>query len=104
MCAGELATAAQAGCRLTVVVFNDSRLTLIEVKQHRRRLPTAGVMCSPTDFSQVAEGFGCKGLRVERARDLVPALSQAMVGEGPVVVDVVVDPTPYREQIAALRG
>src|SRR5690606_33613961 len=43
MCMGELATAAQYGCNITVVVFNDSALSLIGVKQARSGYDPIGV-------------------------------------------------------------
>jgi acetolactate synthase-1/2/3 large subunit len=105
MCAGELATAAELGCRLTVVVFNDSSLAMIGVKQRQRKFPAAGVdYARPTDFAAVAKGFGCRGYRVEKGADLGPRLSDAMRGAGPALVDVVLDPAPYNEQLRALRG
>jgi acetolactate synthase-1/2/3 large subunit len=104
MCASELATAAQNNCKLIVVVFNDSCLTLIEAKQRRRQLPNAGVNLSDVDFASVAEGYGCAGFRVETLDELKPALLAALAEEGPAVVDVVVDPLPYHEQIISLRG
>jgi hypothetical protein len=36
--------------------------------------------------------------------DLGPALADAMRGAGPALVDVVLDPAPYSEQLRALRG
>ncbi|MBN3846049.1 thiamine pyrophosphate-binding protein [Paraburkholderia sp. Ac-20342] len=104
MCAAEFATAVQAGCKLTVVVFNDSSMTLIGVKQRRRDLPHAGVDYSHTDFAQVARGFGARGWRVEDPAQLADALSAALAADGPSVVDVVIDPEPYHAQIRSLRG
>jgi acetolactate synthase-1/2/3 large subunit len=105
MCAGELATAAELGCRLTVVVFNDASLAMIGVKQRQRKFPAAGVdYARPTDFATVARGFGCRGYRVEKGGELAPALADAMRGAGPALVDVVLDPAPYNEQLRALRG
>lgn len=104
MCTGELGTAAQYGCKLTVVVFNDSSLTLIGAKQRRRQLPNAGVDLSPTDFAAVARGFGCLGYRVERPEELAPALASAFASSRPAVVDVVVNPHSYHSQIISLRG
>jgi acetolactate synthase-1/2/3 large subunit len=104
MCASELATAAQNNCKLIVVVFNDSCLTLIEAKQRRRQLPNAGVNLSDVDFAAVARGYGCAGFRVESLEELKPALLAALAEDGPAVVDVVVDPSPYHEQIISLRG
>ena len=104
MCASELATAAQNNCKLIVVVFNDSCLTLIEAKQRRRQLPNAGVNLSDVDFASVARGYGCAGFRVESPDELKPALLAALAEDGPAVVDIVVDPSPYHEQIISLRG
>ena len=59
---------------------------------------------SPTDFSRVAAGYGCRGFRVEDPASLEPMLRQALAFEGPSVVDVVVDPSPYGEQLRSLRG
>jgi len=104
MCASELATAAQYRCKLVVVVFNDSCLTLIEAKQRRRRLPNGGVNLSDVNFASVAEGYGCAGFRVERGEDLRPALAAALAERRTAVVDVVIDPGPYFDQIISLRG
>jgi acetolactate synthase I/II/III large subunit len=104
MCASELATAVQNKCKLIVVVFNDSCLTLIEAKQRRRQLPNAGVNLSDVDFASIAKGYGCAGFRVETLDELKPALLAALAEDGPAVVDVVIDPSPYHEQIISLRG
>jgi len=104
MCAGELGTAAQYNCNFVLIVFNDESLTLIGARQRRRQLPNAGVDFSPSDFSKVAEGFGCLGLRVEKPEQLKPALKQAFSAKGPVVVDVRVNPAGYHEQLISLRG
>jgi acetolactate synthase I/II/III large subunit len=105
MCAAELATAVQAGCRnLVVVVFNDSSMSMIEVKQRRRQLPPRGMDYTPTDFAKVACGFGCMGTRVEAPGGLAGALQEAFSSERPVVVDVAVDRHAYRAMLPALRG
>jgi len=104
MCTAELGTAMQHDCRLVVVVFNDASLTLIGAKQRRRQLPNAGVDFAPADFASVARGFGCLGLRVETPGDLGPKMRQALNHRGPVLLDVVVDPAAYHEQIISLRG
>lgn len=104
MCAGELATAVQYGCKPVVVVFNDSSLTLIGAKQERRQLPNNGVDFSPSNFAQVAAGYGCVPFRVERPEDLEPAFEAAFAGDQAAVVDVVINPRAYHRQIVALRG
>jgi acetolactate synthase-1/2/3 large subunit len=104
MCAAELATAAQAGCGLTVVVFNDSSIAMIGVKQNQRGFDRVGMDYSPSDFAQVATGFGCKGFTVKARADLAPTFKQALACEGTTVVDVIVDHSTYQQQIRSLRG
>ncbi|MBV8168941.1 MAG: thiamine pyrophosphate-binding protein [Alphaproteobacteria bacterium] len=104
MCLGELGTAVQNKCRVTTVVFNDSSLTLIGAKQRRRQLPNAGVDFSPANFAAIAEGFGCAAYRVETPDQLGPALRSALDQDGPALVDVVVNPHAYHEQIISIRG
>lgn len=104
MCVGELATAAQEGCNLTVVVFNDSALSMIGVKQERSGMPSQGVRFSETDFARVAEGMGVAGFRCRDAEALAPTLARAFATPGPSLVDVVIDPSGYVGQVERLRG
>jgi acetolactate synthase-1/2/3 large subunit len=104
MCMGELGTAVQYGCKLVVGVFNDASLTLISAKQQRRKLANAGVDFSRADFAKAAEGLGALGVRVERPEELAPAFQRAFAHDGVAVVDCVVNPGAYREQLLALRG
>ncbi|MCW5690904.1 MAG: thiamine pyrophosphate-binding protein [Pseudolabrys sp.] len=104
MCSGELGTAVQYGCNLVVVVFNDETLTLIGARQRRRQMPNAGVDFSPANFAKIGEGFGCLAIRVDDPGDLAPAMQRAFASEGPVLVDVRVNPAAYHEQLISLRG
>jgi acetolactate synthase-1/2/3 large subunit len=104
MCLGELGTAIQENCAPIVVVFNDSALTLIGVKQRRRKLAPGGVDFVDVDFAQIARGFGWEARRVERPQDLEPAFAQAAAARRATLIDVVIDPTEYDAQILALRG
>ncbi len=104
MCTAELGTAVQNKCKLVLVVFNDECLTLIRAKQRRRQLPNAGIDFSPADFATIARGFGCSAFRVERPDELRPAIAAAFAADGPAVIDVVVNPSAYDDQIIALRG
>lgn len=104
MCAGELATAAQTGCRLVVVVFNDSAIAMIGVKQNQRGFERQGMDYSQSDFAQVARGFGCESFRVDDPSQLVSTIEKALACTGPCLVDVVVNPETYNAQIRSLRG
>jgi acetolactate synthase-1/2/3 large subunit len=104
MCLGELETAARLGCNLTVMVFNDGALSLIDIKQQARQLPTAGCRWERPDFAASATGLGLLGLRAETAADLDAALSQAASHTGTALIDAVVDPGGYLDQNRRLRG
>ena len=104
MCLAELATAARIGCRIVVVVLNDSRLSLIDIKQQRQQRPSRGVRYQAIDYAAVARGLGCGAHRVAAADPLEPALARAFAQGGPVLVDVAVDPSAYNAQFEALRG
>ena len=100
----ELGTAIQEKCAPIVVVFNDSALTLIGVKQRRRRLAPAGVGFVDVDFAQIARGFGWDAQRVERSVELRPVFERAAASSRATLIDVVIDPSEYDAQILALRG
>lgn len=104
MCTAELATAAELGCRLTVVVFNDSAITMIGLKQKSRQFERLGMDYGHTDFALVGKGFGCESLRATTPDELKAALAKAFSSKGPTVVDAVLDPTAYRQQLKSLRG
>jgi acetolactate synthase-1/2/3 large subunit len=92
-CIGELATHAQHGLRTINIVLNNGSLSWLAMYQHlffdglRQSVDLEGERLSP-DFAAVAEGLGCKGIRVERPHDLAGALDVAFAATKPVVVDV----------------
>ncbi len=104
MCLAELSTAVQANARVVTIVFNDGALSLIDIKQQQRHLPTRGVRWNRPDFAAVMRGLGGRGYRVEDEHGYRPALAAALSGEGPALIDVVVDPGGYADQLKALRG
>ena len=104
MCLGELATAAQERARVVVIVFNDGALSLIDIKQQSRKLPVSGVRWRRPDFAAAMRGMGGRGFRVRTLAQYRRALVKAFSGLGPALIDVVVDPSGYQAQLAALRG
>ena len=104
MALGELATAAQVGARLRVVVFNDAALSLIAIKQHQRNLPPDGVTWPRADFATVARGFGFAAWSVDTLGGLRDALAAAGDVPGPALIDVCTDPSGYGAQLRAMRG
>jgi len=104
MCLAELSTAAHLGCRLTVIVLNDAALSLIDIKQQRRQQPPVGVRYPAVNFAATARGQGCRAWTVGSHEPLQPVLAEALAHDGTGLIDITVDPTPYGDQLAALRG
>ena len=104
MCVAELATAVKLGCKLTVVVFNDSAITMIGLKQRSRQLPPLGMEYSPIDFASVAHGFGCAHFSAMNESELKDALDRAFKSPGVSLVDASINPASYYQQLRSLRG
>ncbi|UPY38491.1 thiamine pyrophosphate-dependent enzyme [Sediminicoccus sp. KRV36] len=104
MAVGELAMAAAMGLNLTVVVFNDATLSLIDIKKGERDLPEGALDWPMVDFAAVMRGMGGMAWRVGDADALDAALAEAMASPGPRLLDVRTDPSSYPAQIKALRG
>jgi acetolactate synthase-1/2/3 large subunit len=90
----ELETARRLDLAIVNVIFRDGGYNLIQWKQQTRLGRESGVEFGNPDFVTLAQAFGAKGYRVESARDLAPALRDALAWPGPTIVDVPVD---YRE-------
>jgi acetolactate synthase-1/2/3 large subunit len=90
----ELETARRLDLAIVNVIFRDGGYNLIQWKQQTRLGRESGVEFGNPDFVMLAQAFGAKGYRVESARDLAPALRDALASPGPTIVDVPVD---YRE-------
>lgn len=104
MALGELATATTLGVKLTIVVFNDATLSLIDIKKGGRDLPGGALGWPLADFAGVMRSLGGIGLRAEDEAGYRAALAEALAAPGPALVDVRVDPGSYPAQIKALRG
>lgn len=104
MALGELATAATLGAKLTVVVFNDATLSLIDIKKDARALPEGALGWPEADFAGAMAAMGGLGLRATDEAGYAEALDRALAAPGPALVDVRVDPGSYPAQIRALRG
>ena len=92
----ELETARRRGIAVTVVVNNNSGFgqgwpNLRRLAGNRPDAAEALLRFGPTDFTAVARSFGLRGIRVERAEQIAPALREAIAADETVVVDVVTD-------------
>ncbi len=103
MVLAELETIARLDLPITVVVFNDSALSLIEIKQGEGNGGEGAVRYRPTDFAAMARASGLDGLTIETLADLEAACHPTSWGR-PRLLDVRIDPISYRHLIAATRG
>ena len=104
MCLGELKTAAQTQANLTTIVFNDGRLSLIDIKRQERQMSDMGMSWDRPDFATIARGFGHTAWQAKDSRELAEALDEASHLEGPKLIDVWIDSAGYSDQLKALRG
>ena len=104
MCLGELKTAAEIRANLTTIVFNDGRLSLIDIKRQERQMKELGMSWARPNFAAVARGFGIKAWQARDDSSYAEALSKAAVTQGPTLIDVWGDAAGYPQQLRALRG
>jgi acetolactate synthase I/II/III large subunit len=105
MSLGELETIVRLDLPITIVVFNDSRLSLIAIKARPSGHGGEGATSyRDVDFATVAAGYGMPSHRAATADELDAALASALTCHGPTLVDVRVDPSGYPQILAAVRG
>ncbi len=100
MTCGEVATAKRLGLSLPIVVLDDKWLALIKVKQVRRQFPLYGTALQDEDYREPpAHYFGVPARGVRDAAALQQAVSEALVANGPTVIEAVVDSDHYAETV-----
>lgn len=87
----EVETAVRLGLNITILMFNDNKLGLIEWHQLREYGRKSNVDVGNPDFIKFAESFGAKGYKVEKAEDLQSVLTTAMNDGCVSLVDCPVD-------------
>ncbi|HSL20012.1 MAG TPA: thiamine pyrophosphate-binding protein [Vicinamibacterales bacterium] len=100
MTCGEVAVAQRLGLSLPILVLDDGWLTLIELKQMKRKLPVYGTDVTRGDRRDApAHYFGAPAVTVRGARELERELKKAFRASGPTVIEAVVDRTTYSETV-----
>jgi acetolactate synthase-1/2/3 large subunit len=64
---------------------------------------TTAVFFEPVDHAMIARACGCRGLRIERAQDIGPAIQEGFASNEVTVLDIVTDPTA-RPPITSFEG
>jgi thiamine pyrophosphate-dependent acetolactate synthase large subunit-like protein len=96
----ELDTFVRHRIPVIAVVGNDAGWTQIAREQVKLLNDDVGTVLARTAYDEVAEGFGAKGILLERAADIPEALAEARAtakSGKPVLVNVWLDRTEFRE-------
>jgi acetolactate synthase-1/2/3 large subunit len=88
----ELECAARQGLPFVAVVADDQQWGISvtgHLKNHGQPLYST---LGPTRLDRVAEGFGCRGLRIDRKEDLPEAIRRSLAEDVPTVIQVPIVP------------
>jgi acetolactate synthase-1/2/3 large subunit len=104
MSMGDLETARRVGANFTTIVFNNAASGYVKALQHavfgEGNYQSSDLI--EMDYSQIAKGFGCHGIRVTDPEQLSGALAEALENtDSPSVLDVVVTRDPAKMLPAA---
>ena len=104
MVAAELETAARLRLPITVIVFNDAALSLIEVKQEQKGYLGTSMRYGGPDLVALARSFGVAARVATDEAGLTAALVAAQGAAGPTLIDARIDPSGYRHMLEIVRG
>ena len=88
----ELATVVQEQLPLKIAILNNGYLGMVRQWQQlffEERY--SGTPLLGPDFAQVAKAYGINGLTVREKSEVVPAISQAMATDGPMLIDFFIE-------------
>jgi acetolactate synthase-1/2/3 large subunit len=92
----ELETAARRKTPIVLTVLNNSCLgyqkDAEDVKFGRH---STACYFTPVDHAAIARASGCRGIRIEKASEYLPALREALASNETTLLDVIVDPAAY---------
>jgi acetolactate synthase I/II/III large subunit len=102
MVLSELETIARLDLPITVVVFNDAALSLIEIKQRADHGGRQAVRYQQVDFAAIARASGLDATVVVDDDELTAALAGDW--NRPRLIDARIDPADYPHLIRVTRG
>jgi len=100
----ELETIRRSGLPLISCIFNDGGYGSEFHKLRAEKLREDGANFGYSDLSQIAEGFGIRGYRVDNLEQLDEALSELSSTPTAAVIDIRVSPTALSPVIARSHG
>lgn len=96
----ELATAAEYGARLIVLVANNGMYGTIRMHQERRHPGrVSGTRLQGPDYVMLARSFGAHAERIEQTEDFAAAFARAQAAQGLALLELVTDPLQITPQM-----
>jgi pyruvate dehydrogenase (quinone) len=92
MLLGDLLTVMQYRLPVKIVVFNNRELGFVKIEMLQAGFPDWQTDLWDPNFAKIAEAIGAVGIRIEETAAVRDGLERALAHEGPVVVDVLVEP------------
>lgn len=93
MLMSDFLTAVDMELPITVVVFNNHKLGLIQMEQESQGFPEFQTALSNPDFAEFGRLCGGEGAVVRNPDELEPALRRAVESDRPWIIDVHINPT-----------
>jgi pyruvate dehydrogenase (quinone) len=108
MLLGDLATIAQYKLPIKIVVFNNRSLGMVKLEMEVAGLPDWQTDMQNPDFAMVAQAMGIKGVTVNEPDMVEQALREALMYNGPVLLNVMTDPNalamPPKIELGQVKG
>ena len=90
MLMGDLLSLIQLKLPVKLIVFNNSSLAFVELEMKAAGILDFGTDLHNPDFAKMAEAAGILGLRAETADQVRPMIEQALLHDGPALVEAIV--------------
>jgi acetolactate synthase I/II/III large subunit len=100
----ELETARRVGAKVVVIVFNDSSLSLIRIKQEAKGFTRRPLNFGLTRFDLLAAALGAHGVVAHDVDELRAAAADAVRRDESTLIDVRMTGSEYGRTLEAIRG
>ena len=92
MLMGDFLTIRQYHLPIKLVIFNNGQLGFVAMEMKAQGYPPFVTDLDNPDFALMAEAIGIKGISVRTPDQVAPAITEALAHEGPVVLNMYVNP------------
>lgn len=108
MLLGDLATIKQYKLPIKIIIFNNRSLGMVKLEMEVAGMPDWQTDMQNPDFALVAQAMGIKGVKVDDPTQVEQALREALLFDGPVLLDVMTDPNslamPPKVEFEQIKG